>query len=144
MFNKTSWAKPGDIKRKWYIIDAKDMPLGRLATVISVYLTGKYKSNYVPNLDMGDYVIVTNVDKIKLSGKKGLYKEYTRFSGYPSGLKRVNVGELLKQSPKKVLLHAVRGMLPKNALRSNQLYRLRMFIGDKHEHEAQNPEEIKL
>ena len=144
MFNKTSWIKKKDINRKWYLIDATNVPLGRLATVIAVYLTGKYKPNYVPNMDMGDFVIVINVDKVKLTGKKLEYNEMQRYSGYPGGLKKEKVKNIMAENPKRLVLHAVRGMLPKNNLRANQLFRLKLFVGNEHIHQAQKPEVIKI
>ncbi len=144
MFNTTTWTKPTEVERKWYLIDAKGIPLGRLASVIAVYLTGKLKPNYVPNVDMGDYVVVINVDKIAFTGKKLEYKELISHSGYPGGLKRERVKELMKINPKKVLLMAVKRMLPKNKLRAHYLKRLKMYIGDKHPHIAQTPNLIEI
>ncbi len=144
MFNKTSWIKKTDINRKWYIVDATNVPLGRLATVVAVYLTGKHKSNYVPNMDMGDFVIVINVDKVKWSGKKLEQEELRHYTGYPGGLKRERVKDIYRDNPKRLVLHAVKGMLPKNNLRANQLHRLKLFIGSEHPHAAQKPEVIKI
>ena len=144
MFNKTTWTKPTDVTRRWYLIDAANKPLGRLASVIAVYLSGKRKPNYVPNIDMGDYVVVINVDKIAFTGKKLEYKDLISHSGYPGGLKRRRVKELMKINPKKVLLMAVKRMLPRNKLRAHYLQRLKMYIGDKHPHQAQQPNLIEL
>ena len=137
MFNKTTWTKPTDVKRDWYIIDAKGKPLGRLASVIATYLTGKRKPGYVPNIDMGDYVIVVNVDKVAFTGRKLEYLEKISHSGYPSGLKRRKVKQYMDINPKKVLLDSVKGMLPKNKLRAHYLKRLKMYIGEQHPHDAQ-------
>ncbi len=144
MFNKTTWTKPVEINRRWYLIDAAGVPLGRLASVIAVYLTGKRKPKYVPNLDMGDYVIVINVDKIVLTGKKLDYKEVISHSGYPGGLKRRRVKDIMRTNPKKIVLLAVKRMLPKTKLRAHYLQRLKMYVGDKHPHEAQQPNLIKV
>lgn len=139
MFNTTTWTKPTQVERKWYLIDATGMTLGRLASVIATLLTGKRKPNYVPNIDMGDYVVVINVDKIAFSGKKLEYKTIKSHSGYPGGLKETKVKDVLRVNPKKVLLLAVKRMLPKTKLRAHYLKRLKMYIGDKHPHEAQQP-----
>ncbi len=145
MFNKTTWVTgQKDNNRKWYLIDASGIPLGRLASVVAVYLSGKNRPDYVPNLDLGNFVIITNVDKIKLSGRKMEYVEHVSYSGYPSGLKRRKVKNILKTNPKKVILHAIKGMLPKNRLQQNFLNRLKLYIGSEHKHEAQQPQQIKL
>ncbi len=143
--NKTTWVKSSEVKREWYVIDATNLPLGRLASIIAIYLTGKHKPNYVPNIDMGDFVIVINASKIKLTGNKSLYKRYTRYSGYPGGLKISTTKDLLKRNDYKfIILHAVKGMLPKNSFRSNYMHRLRVFNNDKHMHEAQKPKLISV
>ncbi len=145
MFNTTTWLSgKGDKNRKWYVIDATGIPLGRLASVVAVYLTGKNRPDYVPNLDIGNFVIITNVEKAKFTGTKLEDKELTSYSGYPSGLKRRRVKDMLKLNPKRVVLHAVKGMLPKNKLQANYLNRLKLYVGPKHQHEAQQPQEIKL
>lgn len=145
MFNTTTWlgTKSG-ADRKWYIIDAAGKPVGRIATVAAVYLSGKNRPDYVPNLDLGNFVIIINIEKAIFTGRKMETKELTSYSGYPGGLKRRRVKDLLKVNPKKVILHAIKGMLPKNKLRANFLNRLKLYIGAEHKHQAQQPQEIKL
>ena len=133
--------KGGD--RKWYVIDATGQTLGRLATQIAVILKGKNKASYVPHLDNGDYVIVTNCDKFAVTGKKMEDKMYYRHTGYLGGLKEISLEDLLTKKPTKALELAVNGMLPKNKLRSGMISRLKLFTGDEHTYVAQQPEIIK-
>ncbi|MGB2110465.1 MAG: 50S ribosomal protein L13 [Patescibacteria group bacterium] len=133
--------KGGD--RKWYVIDASGQTLGRLATQIAVILKGKNKASYVPHLDNGDYVIVTNCDKFKVTGKKMEDKMYYRHTGYLGGLKEISLEDLLTKKPTKALELAVNGMLPKNKLRSGMISRLKLFTGEEHTFVAQQPEIIK-
>ncbi|MCP4522762.1 MAG: 50S ribosomal protein L13 [Candidatus Gracilibacteria bacterium] len=133
--------KGGD--RKWYVIDAKGQTLGRLATQIAVILKGKNKVSFVPHLDNGDYVIVTNCDKFAVTGKKLTDKTYYRHTGYLGGLKEISLGDLLIKKPNKALELAVSGMLPKNKLRKDMLARLKLFTSDEHTFTAQQPEIIK-
>lgn len=130
-------------QRNWYIIDAKGETLGRLATKIAVILKGKNKASYVPHLDNGDYVIVTNCDKFNVSGKKLTDKMYYRHTGYLGGLKEISLEDLLNKKPLKALEFAVSGMLPKNKLRKGMLSRLKLFTWDEHTFVAQKPELIK-
>ena len=130
-------------ERKWYVIDAKGLTLGRLATKISVILMGKNKASYVPFLDNWDYVIVFNCDKVAVTGKKMTDKTYYSHSGYLWGLKEIDLKDLLAKKPEKVLETAVSGMLPKNKLRASMLARLKLFTWDEHTFVAQNPELIK-
>ena len=130
-------------ERKWYVIDAKGLTLGRLATKISVILMGKNKASYVPFLDNWDYVIVLNCDKVAVTGKKMTDKTYYSHSGYLWGLKEIDLTDLLAKKPEKVLETAVSGMLPKNKLRASMLARLKLFTWDEHTFVAQNPELIK-
>lgn len=130
-------------ERKWYVIDAKGLTLGRLATKISVILMGKNKASYVPFLDNWDYVIVLNCDKVAVTGKKMTDKTYYSHSGYLWGLKEIDLKDLLAKKPEKVLEIAVSGMLPKNKLRASMLARLKLFTWDEHTFVAQNPELIK-
>jgi len=133
--------KGGD--RKWHIIDAKGETLGRLATKIAVVLKGKNKASFVPHLDNGDYVIVTNSDKFKVTGKKLTDKMYYRHTGYLGGLKETSLETLLEKKPSKALEFAVSGMLPKNKLRRGMISRLKLFTGDEHTYVAQQPEILK-
>ncbi len=121
-----------DIKRRWHLIDVKGKVLGRVAPKIAQLLQGKDKVNYVPYLDVGDYVVVINAAKVKLTGKKYETKKYTYYSGYPGGLKEISFQHLLKENPSEVIKHAVSGMLPKNKLRDRRLKRLFVFADEKH------------
>jgi large subunit ribosomal protein L13 len=137
---KSYMAKANEVERKWYIIDAEDKVLGRLATEIATILRGKNKPIYTPHVDTGDFVIVINADKVKLTGKKLEQKNYTYHTGYPGGLRQVSYGELMEKNPEKIIELAVKGMLPKNSL-GRQMYRkLKVYRGTEHGHEAQKPE----
>lgn len=129
---KTYSTKPSDIKRTWHVIDAKDQILGRLATDIATKLIGKDKPYFVSHLDCGDYVVITNAEKIAVTGDKLNQKTYYHHSGYPGGLKEEVLKDRLNRSPLKVIEHAVRGMLPKNKLRDQRLRRLKVFVGPEH------------
>ncbi len=130
-------------ERKWYIIDATDKTLGRLATEIAIILKGKNKASFMPHLDNGDYVVVTNCDKFKVTGKKMTDKMYYRHTGYLGGLKEISLENLLIKKPVKALEFAVSGMLPKNKLRKGMISRLKLFTWDEHTFIAQKPELIK-
>lgn len=121
-----------DIKRQWHLIDAEGKILGRLATEIAKYLMGKQKPNFVPYLDNGDFVVVTNASKIKVTGKKAEQKVYTRHSGYPGGLKQENFNKLVNRRPTVIIEHAVSGMLPKNRLGREMIKKLKVFAGEDH------------
>ncbi|MCR3956920.1 MAG: 50S ribosomal protein L13 [Gudongella sp.] len=137
---KSYMAKANEVERKWYIIDAEDKVLGRLATEIATILRGKNKPIYTPHVDTGDFVIVINADKVKLTGKKLEQKKYSYHTGYPGGLRQVSYGELMEKNPEKIIELAVKGMLPKNSL-GRQMYRkLKVYRGTEHGHEAQKPE----
>jgi len=133
---KTYQAKQKDIKRNWHLIDAKGRILGRLATEIASLLVGKAKVNYTPHMDMGDFVVVLNAEKIELSGKKLDQKKYFRHSGYPGGFKEIKVSKLLSEQPKKVIEYAVGGMLPDNKLKGKRIRRLWVIVGDKNPYAA--------
>jgi len=138
MENKfTKSAKPLEIKRKWHIIDAKDFILGRLAVKAAQILNGKGKENYTPHVDMGDYVVVINAEKIKVSGNKRENKDYHHYSGYPGGLKTKSLKILSSENPEKIIMLAVMGMLSSNRLRNNKLKRLKIYVGSEHPHQAQ-------
>jgi large subunit ribosomal protein L13 len=132
------------VERKWWIVDAKDKPLGRLSSIISKILTGKHKKEYTPNFDCGDFVIVINADKILLTGKKWKTKIYRWHTGYLGGLKERTALELFSKNPRKLIYLAVKGMLPKNKLRKRRLRRLRIFVGEEHTHHAQNPQKLEI
>jgi len=141
---KTYNARKEDITRNWYLIDAQGHILGRLASEIARRLRGKHKPIYTPYVDTGDFVIVVNAGQVSLTGKKLSDKVYYHHSGYPGGLKTTYAGKLLKDNPEKVLLCAVRGMLPKNSLGRKMLKKLKIYTGNDHPHEAQCPQVIKL
>lgn len=141
---KTYNAKHEDMVKDWYLIDAEGQVLGRLASEIARRLRGKHKPIYTPYVDTGDFVIVVNAGKVSLTGKKMSDKVYYHHSGYPGGLKETSVGKMLQDNPEKVLLFAVRGMLPKNSLGRKMLKKLKIYTGNDHPHEAQCPKVIKV
>lgn len=139
---KTYMAKAEEVQRKWYVVDATDMVLGRLASNVANVLRGKNKPTYTPNVDTGDFVIIVNCDKVRLTGKKLEKKFYTYHTGYVGGLKQIQYKKLMEEKPDKAVLLAVKGMLPKNSMGRKQLKRLRVFVGAEHTHEAQKPETL--
>ena len=141
---KTYSAKPGEIVRQWYVVDADGQTLGRLATRIADTLRGKGKPQYTPHTDTGDFVVIVNAEKIAVTGKKLDQKMYHRHSGYPGGLTSRTLREQLDRRPTDVLRKAVKGMLPKNKLASAQLLKLKIYAGPDHPHEAQAPKPLKL
>ena len=141
---RTYSPKPSDIERKWYVIDATDIVLGRLASQVAVLLRGKHKPTYAPHMDMGDYVIVINAEKIALTGSKRENKMAYRHSGFPGGLRAVNYAELLETHPERAIEKAVQGMLPKNRLARQQIQKLKVYAGPEHPHASQNPEPFEL
>lgn len=141
---KTYSAKPTDVERKWYIVDAQGCVLGRLASFVAVRLRGKHKPIYTPHVDTGDHIVVINAEKIALTGKKWDEKLYHRHSGYMGGLKSMTAKQLLQKRPEDLVTRAVRGMLPKNRLGRNMLKKLKVYAGSEHPHVAQKPETLKL
>ncbi|MCB5285923.1 MAG: 50S ribosomal protein L13 [Candidatus Cloacimonetes bacterium] len=141
---KTLTPKPDDIKRAWYVVDATDLPLGRLSTRVASILCGKNKPYYVRNIDTGDYVIVINADKVRVTGLKSLQKIYKTYSGYPSGLKEIPYQKMLEKHPTQIIEHAVRGMMPKTVLGDAMFKKLKVYTGTEHPHEAQKPVELNL
>ena len=141
---KTFSAKPTDVTRKWYILDASEAPLGRVATRVAKLLTGKDKPIFTKHIDCGDFVIVINADKLKVTGKKVEDKVYYRHTGYPGGIKSRTLKEQMEKDSTAVLTHAIRGMLPVNKLRDERLRRLKVYSDDQHKHEAQKPEQISV
>ncbi|HIU62825.1 MAG TPA: 50S ribosomal protein L13 [Candidatus Caccalectryoclostridium excrementigallinarum] len=139
---KTYMAKAEEVQRKWYVVDATDMVLGRLASNVANVLRGKNKPTYTPNVDTGDFVIIVNCDKVRLTGKKLEKKFYTYHTGYVGGLKQIQYKKLMEEKPDKAVMLAVKGMLPKNSMGRKQLKRLRVFVGAEHTHEAQKPETL--
>ena len=136
---KSYIAKPGELEKKWFVVDATGKSVGRLASDIAVVLMGKHRPTYTPHVDTGDFVVVTNVEKISFSGKKWEQKVYTRYTGYP-GQKSETAESLRERAPERILHMAVRRMLPKNKLASKMLAKLKIYAGPDHPHQAQNPE----
>jgi len=134
---KTYITKASDIEREWHVIDASGKILGRLATQVASLLMGKHKPTFSRNLDTGDFVIVTNADKIRVTGNKAKQKLYYRHSGYPGGLKSISLEKMMQTNPTRVIEHAVKGMLPHNRLGASMLKKLRVYVGDIHPHLAQ-------
>ncbi len=136
---KSYTARTGEVSRQWYVVDAQDKVLGRLATRIAMTLRGKNKPTFTPHIDTGDFVVVVNAGQVQLTGRKLDNKMYYRHSGYPGGIKEINARKLLQKKPEEVLRHAVRGMLPKNSLGRQLLKKLKIYAGSTHPHEAQKP-----
>lgn len=141
---KTYYAKPGEVEREWLLVDAEDMVLGRLATQIAQILKGKTKPTYTPHVDVGDFVIVINAEKIRLTGNKADQKNYYSHSGYQGGLKETSFKDMLEKHPERVIEKAVKGMLPKNTLGRAMGMKLKVYAGSEHPHAAQNPRKIEL
>lgn len=141
---KTYSAKPKEIQRQWHVVDAEGQVLGRLASQVATLLRGKHKPTFTPHLDTGDFVIVINAEKIRVTGKKEQDKLYRRHSGYPGGLKTENLARVAARRPERVIERAVRGMLPKGKLGRAQLGKLKVVCGAEHPHQAQQPEPYPL
>ncbi len=141
---KTVSLRKEDVKRKWYVVDAKEKTLGRLSTRIATLLSGKDKPLYTNHVDNGDFVIVLNSKDIFLSGQKQQKKNYYSYSGYIGGLRKINAGDMLKKHPERIIKLAVKGMLPKNKLGDRMLKRLKVYKDSQHPHTAQNPEVLKI
>jgi large subunit ribosomal protein L13 len=141
---KTWTAKPHEVERRWFVVDAEGKTLGRLATQIADMLRGKGKAEYTPHVDTGDFVVVVNAEKIAVTGKKLDDKIYYRHSGYPGGLRQRTLREQLDRRPTEVLRKAVKGMLPRNRLARAQIRKLKIYVGPEHPHEAQAPKELEL
>lgn len=144
MSSTTYMAKPGDIERKWFIVDATGKPLGRLASQVAAILRGKHKPIFTPNVDTGDHVIVINAEKVILTGRKAEQKLYTRYSGYPGGLKVITAGRFLATRPERLVEKAVKGMLPHNTLGRAMGRKLKVYKGGVHPHAAQQPEVLEV
>ena len=141
---KTYYAKPNEVAREWLLIDAQDQVLGRVASKAAHILRGKHKPTYTPHVDTGDFVVIINADKIRVTGKKLTDKEYYRHSGYPGGLKCETFEEAMEKHPERVIEHAVKGMLHKNTLGRAMAKKLKVYAGVEHPHMAQQPREIKM
>jgi large subunit ribosomal protein L13 len=141
---KTYNAKPGEVERRWYVVDADGQTLGRLATRIADTLRGKDKAQYTPHVDTGDFVVVVNAEKVLVTGNKLDQKRYYRHSGYPGGLRSRTLREQLERRPTEVIRKAVKGMLPKNRLARQQINKLKIYAGPEHPHEAQAPQPLEV
>ena len=139
----TKFIKPEDADQKWYLVDAKDQVLGRLAVKIARVIRGKNKPVFTPNMDTGDFVVVINADKIKVTGKRESLKEYFSYSGYPGGAKYRSYSEMMEKKPEWVVENAVKGMLPKTRLGKRLIKKLKVYAGESHPHAAQKPVELK-
>lgn len=140
----TFMANEQNIERKWYVIDATDIPLGRLSTVVATILRGKNKPTYTPHVDTGDHVIVINAEKVKLTGNKAADKIYSRHSGFPGGLKQVSAGTMRAQKPERLIELSIKGMLPHNPLGRKQVKKLHVYAGPEHNNQAQQPETLDI
>lgn len=144
MERRTFSPKRGDISRDWFIVDAEGQTLGRLATKIAAVLRGKTKPSYAAHVDMGDFVIVVNADKVKVTGKKETEKFYYRHSNYPGGLRATSLRDMRNTHPERILQAAIRGMLPKTALGEEQIKKLKIYAGPSHPHQAQQPKDLAI
>ncbi|MBG6182281.1 MULTISPECIES: 50S ribosomal protein L13 [unclassified Arthrobacter] len=141
---RTYTPKPGDITRQWHVIDATDVVLGRLASQTAILLRGKHKPTFAPHMDMGDFVIIINADKVALTGAKLEQKRAYRHSGFPGGLKSTTYAELLEKNPERAVEKAIKGMLPKNSLAAQQIGKLKVYRGAEHPHGAQQPTSYEI
>jgi large subunit ribosomal protein L13 len=141
---KTKSYKNTDLEKKWLLLDASNKTLGRLSAKISSILMGKNKAQYTPHHDLGDYIVVINAEKVKVTGNKDIQKKYYRHSGYPGGLKSSAFSEIIEKNPEDIIFKAVKGMLPKNKLSNSMISKLKVYKGENHPHIGQNPHKIEL
>ena len=141
---KTFSQKPADVTREWFLVDASELPLGRIATIIADKLIGKNKPTYTPHVDGGDYVVVINAAKTVVTGDKETGKIYYRHSGFPGGIKDATLAEVRERAPERIIEAAVQGMLPKNKLSPERMARLKIFAGEEHAHAAQKPQKVEV
>lgn len=141
---KTFSAKPDAVKRDWFVVDADGKTLGRLATEIAHRLRGKHKPEYTPHVDTGDYVVVVNAEKVKVTGNKGKDKMYYNHTGYVGNLKSINFNDLIQKAPERVIQRAVKGMLPRNPLGRDMFRKLKVYAGSEHPHTSQQPQELSI
>lgn len=141
---KTVSAKPHEVSHDWYVVDASDKTLGRLASQLAHRLRGKHKPSFTPHVDTGDYLVVINVDKIRVTGKKNQDKKYYRHSEYPGGLKETNFAKLIDNKPEEILYRAVKGMLPKGPLGYAMIKKMKLYAGEEHPHAAQQPAPLDI
>ena len=140
----TRFVKTEDADIKWYVVDAKDLVLGRLAAKVAGVIRGKNKPSFTPNMDTGDFVIIVNADKVKMTGKRELQKTYFRHTGYPGGVKTLTYTQMMEKHPEKIIQNAVKGMLPKNRLGRQLIKKLKVYAGEEHPHQAQKPETLSV
>lgn len=141
---KTFTPRPGDVTRSWWVVDATDLPLGRVASEVAVRLRGKHKPTYAPHMDMGDHVIVVNAAKVAVTGAKAEQKRYFRHSGYPGGLSEQAFEDVMRTHPERIIEQAVRGMLPKNRLGRKMFKKLKVYPGPDHPHAGQSPQSLEI
>jgi large subunit ribosomal protein L13 len=141
---KSYMARPLEVERKWYVVDAEGQTLGRLATEIATILRGKNKAQYTPHVDTGDFVVVVNAEKVVVTGKKAEQKVYRRHSGYPGGMKETSYARMMERKPAEVLRKAVKGMMPRTRLARQQLKKLKIYAGPEHPHAAQDPQNLEV
>ncbi len=141
---QTYFFKNEEIAKKWFLVDAKDKTLGRIASQVATILRGKHKPSFTPNADIGDFVIIVNADKVKMTGKRPELKEYFHYTGYPGGAKFESFKDLIKTQPEKVVMHAVKGMIPHNRLGRRLIQKLKVYAGPNHPHKAQQPESLDI
>jgi large subunit ribosomal protein L13 len=141
---KTYTATPSTIKREWFVIDASDKVLGRLATTVADRLRGKHKPEYTPNIDTGDYIVIINAEKVRVTGRKFTDKKYYRHSGYPGGLKETTFDKLQEKAPEDIIKKAVKGMMPKGPLGREMFRKLKIYAGPEHQHNAQQPTALEI
>jgi large subunit ribosomal protein L13 len=141
---KTYMAKPGQVEQQWWLVDATDHVVGRLAAKVATILMGKHRPTYTPHVDTGDFVVVTNVEKVRFTGNKWQTKIYQRYSGYPGGLREETAAQLQRRKPEEILRQAVKRMLPKSNLGRKMLAKLKLYDGPKHPHQAQQPQPLEL
>ncbi len=141
---KTYMAKPGEVVAAWHLVDAEDKILGRLATKVAMILMGKHRPEYTPHVDTGDFVIIVNAEKIRMTGNKWNDKQYDWYTGYPGGYKSLSAAEMRKKHPDKIVFDAIRRMLPKNRMGRQMLTKLKVYAGTEHPHRAQKPVKIEL
>lgn len=141
---KTFSQKPADVSREWFLVDASELPLGRIATIVADKLIGKNKPTYTPHVDGGDYVVVINAEKLVVTGDKETDKVYYHHSGFPGGIKDATLAEVREKFPERIIENAVKGMLPKNKLSADRMARLKVFAGAEHAHTAQQPKKVEV
>lgn len=141
---KTVSTKPAEVKREWFVVDAEGKTLGRLATEVARRLRGKHKPEYTPHVDAGDYIVVINAEKVRVTGNKAQDKMYHRHTGYPGGLRSMNFNQLIDHAPERVIQSAVKGMLPKGPLGRAMFTKLKVYAGGSHPHAAQQPQELNV